>query len=66
MCFTCFQWGLVFDKNVKSEELHEYIGIQDGIVPILYYLLDLLLSEGVWDREVGASGRQGEKVCCIV
>ena len=46
MCFTCFLWGLVFDKNVNHGELDEYIGKQDGIIVAIFYdLIDLLLSE---------------------
>ena len=49
-------------------DLDELMSIQDAIIVIIvlifHYLLDLLLSEdsckyvGVWDRVVGASGRQ--------
>ena len=38
-------WDLTFDKH-QSEDLDEYISIQDSIIVLIFYdLLDLLLSE---------------------
>ena len=41
--------GLGIQQKLKSEDLNEYISIQDGIIVLIllfYDLLDLLLAEG--------------------
>ena len=45
-------------------DLSEYISTQYSIIVIVVlffnYILDLLLSQDSWDREVGEGDRQGE------